>query len=63
MNSFMCRLTGGHKYDDSNVITEQIPDDVRKMWVYNRCVKCGNISVVIMDIDRINQADKKRSEG
>ena len=59
MNSFMCRLTGGHKYDDSKLETEQIPDDVRRVWVYNRCVKCGQVSVAIMDINHAIQADKK----
>lgn len=62
MNSFMCRLTGGHKYADCNLKTERIPDDTRKLCIYNRCVKCGNIYVAVIDIDRIFQADKKRGE-
>lgn len=59
MNSLMCRLTGGHKYDDRKREIGQIPDDIRKVWVYNRCVKCGQISIAIMDIDRIVQTKKE----
>ena len=62
MNSFMCRLTGGHKYDDSKMTIDAIPDDVSKVWVCNRCVKCGSVFIDVVDIDRMLQADIKRSD-
>ena len=62
MNSFMCRLTGGHRYDDSKLITQQSPDDINQLWVTNRCVKCGAVFVDVIDINKIIQADTKRSD-
>lgn len=64
MNKFFCWFTGGHKYADSNLKSERSPDS-NEIWLYNRCIKCGALSVFLLDIDRIIQADmeefKKRS--
>jgi hypothetical protein len=60
MNKIMCRLTGGHKFDDSKLTSEQIPDDVRRIVLHNRCVKCGKAYFAIVNIDSIIQADIKR---
>jgi hypothetical protein len=42
--------------------TGAIPDDVSKVWVCNRCVKCGSVFIDVVNIDRIIQADIKRSD-
>lgn len=55
MNSFICRLTGGHKYDDCNQKVEQCPDDTRILWTSNRCVKCGQMCLTIMDVDYVKE--------
>lgn len=60
MNSFICRLTGGHKYEDCNQKVEQCPDDIRILWVSNFCTKCGEVCFGIIDADHINQT--KRSD-
>ena len=55
MNRFFCWLTGGHKYDNCNVKIEQCPDDVRKMFVTNHCVKCGMIRFSVLDENTVIQ--------
>lgn len=55
MNRFMCKLTGGHLYSDTNIQTELIPDDINKVILRNRCIKCGKEYFCIIDIrDEIN---------
>jgi hypothetical protein len=57
MNSFICRLTGGHKYDDCNQKVEQCPDDIRILWVSNFCTKCGAMHFWIADVDDIKEME------
>lgn len=60
MNSFFCRLTGGHKYADTNLKTELSPDS-NKVWLSNHCIKCGTRYFCLMDTDHIIK-DSKRSD-
>ena len=62
MNSFVCRLTGGHRYDDCNTKSTQDPLKIGEIQVYNICVKCGHKEVLTVNIDRLLPADIKRSD-
>ena len=45
MNKVFCWLTGGHRYDDSrSMATYDYTLD--RISVKNRCVKCGNVTVL-----------------
>lgn len=51
MNKLLCFLTGGHKYADKNIKTELIPDDTKHVILSNECVKCGEVSFFVMNVD------------
>ena len=52
MNSFMCFLTGGHKYSDANIRTQTAPDDFNIVEITNPCIKCGMLSVFNMNVKK-----------
>lgn len=52
MKRFLCWLTGGHKYRDENIKSELVPDDVRQVILSNECIKCGEPTFFIMNVDR-----------
>lgn len=59
MNRLFCWLTGGHKYDDSNLETAYIPQ--RDVYLLsNHCIKCGKRYVHMMETDRLFQEEMER---
>lgn len=67
MNKLMCFLTGGHKYADVNIKTDQIPPDTKRIILTNECIKCGEPVSFIMNVDAQMKCDlfitKKGGEG
>lgn len=69
MNKFICKLTGGHKYEDINLLTSY---NIKKRTyeMRNRCVKCGQVrvdeipeEVILAKIDRfIEDCDRAERE-
>ena len=63
MNSFMCFLTGGHKYFDKNIKTQIMPDDFNIVELTNPCVKCGTLSVFHMKVEKQIEKDIAELKG
>jgi len=64
MNRIMCFLTGGHKYSDTNIRTQTMPDDFNIVELTNPCVKCGSLSVFYMNVQKqIGKNDVKLKGG
>ena len=61
MNKFMCFLTGGHKYSDANMKTETSPDDNNIVVLTNPCVKCGDLSVVYMNVGKCIEKELRKN--
>lgn len=58
MNKLLCFLTGGHKYSSANTESTYLEHN-RSVKLQNRCLKCGKIYTVILDIDKILAEDMR----
>lgn len=57
MNRFLCFLTGGHKYRDSNMTAQTTPDDFNTVTLSNPCIKCGTLSIFQMNVGAVLSKD------
>ena len=62
MNKLICLLTGGHRYEDKNLVSYQNlnPDYVT---LENKCVKCGKIIEFDFPIGAYLNAEIKKRKG
>ena len=60
MNKFLCRLTGGHKYEDTGLVSYHDRLNER-FWFGNRCVKCGYFDTWDVPTEAIFEEVDRRS--
>ena len=46
-----CFLTGGHKYAHKNIETHTHPYDSRWVLLSDKCIKCGKLYCVAVNVD------------
>ncbi len=62
MNKLMCILTGGHRYEDKNIIVYQHPNPDFVM-LHNECVKCGKTIDFDFCVGAYLRAEMKKLKG
>ena len=62
MNKYLCFLTGGHRYRDTNMITSQ-GSRVGLVRLTNHCVKCGKVCSFELNVLYHIEKDLKERKG
>lgn len=61
MNRLFCWLTGGHRYNDGNLVTYTDPK-TRYTGLSNHCIKRGKRYAFLIDTKKLIQAEMERQE-
>lgn len=59
MNRLFCWLTGGHRYNDGNLVTHT-DHKTRYTGLSNHCIKCGKRYSYLIDTEKLIQAEMER---
>ena len=58
MNKFLCMITGGHRYKDSNLESKYLTDE-KGTLLTNKCIKCGTENRFILHDEVVKNLIRK----